>query len=626
MTAAAGSDTGECVGWILGLTLAASLLTGCFDSFGPDVRNIGQARKIESVARPTQREFESAPLKPLPDIQRSSDRQRAQSIWYEARISLDDTPTEQWAVYVPRFAQSTEVYVNGRWIGSSGRITPPLSRNWNRPLLLRMPQRMLHRGTNTIDFHLLVQKTAPGFLGPFFVGPEAELTPAYLTREFFQVDVARFGAVSMAAIALILGFVAIRREEFPQFRFFTLGCLFWATASMEMFIEDPPFPPRIWQTITIISASTSVLLFVQTTHRSFQRARPRLERRLYVILAALAVFLSTVPDRYFEAASVVVWLFAFVVCFYLGRLFIFVERPEFARSRALVVLGFIGFVIFAHDLSHAFFGPAWPPFFLIPALSIIAALWAAWVVIDYFLRALRESETLNRELEDRVATKHAELEENYRRLRDLEQQRVVSSERERLMREMHDGMGGQLVSALAMAEDGETSLPQIADVIRAALDDMRLVIDSLDPVIDDIPTLLGMIRGRIEPRLRVHGLRFDWRVTDLPPTPGVGPEQFLHLLRIAQEAITNIVKHADASVIRVETEETPDDEGRPGIRISIGDDGKGLVEPSANGGRGLSNMRVRAERLHGSIDIVNDGADPGTTVRLWIPMDAAAAA
>lgn len=605
-----------------GLLLVAAVASGCLDDFTSPVATVIEVRRIASVAKPTHRAFGASPVTTLPIGFRNAARQEHQSIWFQARIALDQTPTGTWAVYVPRFAQGAEIYVNGRWIGSSGRITSPLSRNWNRPLLLRMPQRMLHKGENTVDLHLVLQKTAPAFLTPFFVGPETQLGPAYRTRFFLQITCARYGAVAMAAIAMILGFVAMQRSEFPQFRFFALGCLAWAFGSSELFIQSPPVAPRTWQILTMGGAGLSMILFVQTSHGSFQRHRTRLEIGLYATLGALLLSLALVPDRLFEATAGLLWGFCFAVSAYLGSLFIFGKRPSsLPRTRALVVLGVAGALIAVHDILLGLFIPVKPSFFLVPALSIAAALWGAWVVIDYFVGALRESETLNRELEDRVAAKHAELETNYRRVRDLERQSVVSTERERLMREMHDGMGGQLVSALAMAEDGQTSPKQVADVIRDALDDMRLVIDSLDPVIGDIPTLLGMIRGRVEPRLKVHGLRFDWRVTDLPPTPHFGPEQFLNVLRIAQEAITNIVKHAEATVIRVETETARGDEGRPGIRVSIGDDGKGLGDTATNGGRGLANMQTRAARLGGSVAIVGETMG-GTTVRLWMPIDA----
>lgn len=126
-----------------------------------------------------------------------------------------------------------------------------------------------------------------------------------------------------------------------------------------------------------------------------------------------------------------------------------------------------------------------------------------------------------------------------------------------------------------------------------------------------------MLRSRLDPLLRRNGLRFDWRVGSLPPTPSFGPEEYLNALRIVQEAVTNVIKHAQASVIRVETQVEP-----RCIRIEIHDDGGGEVN-RAGGGRGIQNMHHRARALGGELEVTH--AAEGTAVVLRLPLDQAAA-
>ena len=605
------------------LLLASLSLAACGgQERGPATQELKQAKRIFAASAPSEQEWAKARTIDLPHSWSLDEVGVSHSGWYRSELELAEAPTTQWCVYLRRFAQSAEVFVNGTWIGSSGRVEPPLTRNWNRPTLLRIPPGLLRAGTNTVDVHLAIHPTAPAYLFFPLVGPVSELEAPFQLRQLLQVTVPRYAAIAMASIALVLGFIAVRRPELWRFAYFAAGSLAWVFASSELFVADPPVSARVWQMLVMFAAGASMILFVQSAHRGFYRPYPRMEAAMWIVLTVLAFGQGLFEPRGFVYVGFTLWAYVFGIALYLGWLFLRADRPRIARAQALVFLTAICAVIGLHDALLAFGIRIWLPFFLMPTVSILAAFYLAWVVIDYFLIALREAETLNKELEGRVAAKHAELQENFEKLRELEQQRVVSSERERLMREMHDGMGGQLVSALAMAEDGETSPRDIAEVIRSALDDMRLVIDSLDPLIDDVPTLLGMIRGRIEPRLKTHGLRFDWRVTDLPPTPSFGPEHFLQILRIAQEAITNIVKHADASVIRVETEEVTDADGHDGIRVTIGDDGHGL-RPQGSSGRGLRNMRARAERLHGAVEISGQEGR-GTTVQLWIPIQAAA--
>jgi signal transduction histidine kinase len=201
------------------------------------------------------------------------------------------------------------------------------------------------------------------------------------------------------------------------------------------------------------------------------------------------------------------------------------------------------------------------------------------------------------------------------RPRPTELERAVAAERERIMRELHDGLGGMLVSALAMVED-ETGAPeQVAELLRDALDEMRLVVDSLDPEIGDLPALLGTVRTRLEPRLAGRGLRFEWKVEEVPP-PNLPPGGLWHVLRILQEAVTNVRKHAAAHVITIATGTRADADGRPGVWVAIRDDGCGIAK-DAPAGRGFANMRYRTDELGGALAIAP--ASPGTVVELWLP-------
>jgi signal transduction histidine kinase len=253
---------------------------------------------------------------------------------------------------------------------------------------------------------------------------------------------------------------------------------------------------------------------------------------------------------------------------------------------------------------------------LTPYLASGTVLFTGWTMVSDVALALDDAQRLNRELEQRVRDKHDELERNYALLRRLERDRAVSEERDRIMRDMHDGMGAQLVSTLALVESGRGTAKDVSDALRGALDDLRLVIDSLEPVEDDLAATLGMIRQRLEPRLERHGIRFDWQVADLPPLPGFGPERALQMLRIVQEAITNVVKHASAHTIAIRTGVEACD-GVRGLYVEVRDDGEGFDAAHVEGdGRGLANMRRRAAALGGRLTLASGPG--GTTVRLWL--------
>jgi signal transduction histidine kinase len=107
-----------------------------------------------------------------------------------------------------------------------------------------------------------------------------------------------------------------------------------------------------------------------------------------------------------------------------------------------------------------------------------------------------------------------------------------------------------------------------------------------------------------------------WEVREVAALPGFGPEMALQVMRVVQEAVTNVVKHAGAHTIAVGTGDAPDAAGTPGVFVEIRDDGTGYAA-TAPRGRGRTNMERRAARLGGHLVMASSPA--GTTVRLWIP-------
>lgn len=234
------------------------------------------------------------------------------------------------------------------------------------------------------------------------------------------------------------------------------------------------------------------------------------------------------------------------------------------------------------------------------------------VLVNRFVQALRAGEHFTSELEARVQAKSRELERRHEEIQQLERERTLALERERLMRDMHDGAGGHLVSSLALLKSKGIDDPDLAAALTGALTDLRLMIDSLDPVDDDLNAVLGMLRDRMQPILKGSGLRVTWQIERLPALPDLGPHLVLQILRILQEALTNVIRHAAARHLTVSARFDP---SLRSARLCVQDDGRGLE--GAGSGRGLKNMRTRTGRLGATLRISSDAS--GTLVCLEIP-------
>lgn len=230
-------------------------------------------------------------------------------------------------------------------------------------------------------------------------------------------------------------------------------------------------------------------------------------------------------------------------------------------------------------------------------------------------QATEDVKQVNAGLEQRLQARESELTESHLRLREIEHRQTLSQERQRLMQDMHDGMGSSLTSALRVVEHGQMNEAEVAQVLKGCIDDLKLAIDSMEPVEADLLLLLATLRFRLGPRLESTGITLHWEVGHVPPLDWLTPRNALHILRILQEAFTNIVKHAQATEIRVATRTENDF-----AEVTIADNGQGFAVEHAlkSGGKGLANQMRRAETI--GAEIVWDSDDTGTRFTLQLPI------
>lgn len=201
------------------------------------------------------------------------------------------------------------------------------------------------------------------------------------------------------------------------------------------------------------------------------------------------------------------------------------------------------------------------------------------------------------------------------KLRKIEQKEALEQERQRLMQDMHDGLGSSLISALRVVELGKMNDVEVALVLKGCIDDLKLAIDSMESVEESLLLLLANLRFRLGPRLESMSINLIWQVENVPALDWLDPRSSLHILRILQEVFTNIIKHTNASQVHVATG-TQDD----CVVVTITDNGQGFEVSKAlmSRGRGMSGQRSRAAEIGG--DINWRSSNIGTCVSLSLPI------
>jgi len=194
-------------------------------------------------------------------------------------------------------------------------------------------------------------------------------------------------------------------------------------------------------------------------------------------------------------------------------------------------------------------------------------------------------------------------------------------EKEKILRELHDGIGGiatniSLLAELALKaktlDEAKKMLATIQDLTREELSEIRNYMRSLDAREMTWQQLSVELRGQGRTVIEPHGIGFGITAS-LDGAPGrPGSLLWLNLFRIYKEALTNVIKHAQARAVQVELLVSHER-----LVLTVADDGLG-GRSAPGSGRGMHNMKVRAEELGGSLMTVSSGT--GMSVSLAVPL------
>jgi signal transduction histidine kinase len=557
---------------------------------------------------------------PVPDFWSLPRRLRSEAGWYRAEVTLPAEPPDDWIVALSGRWEIASVYWNGARIATSDWTERQHVASLTAESGVMIPLRgaPLQPGANQLLIHFAPLEEEIASLSWVAVGPRLPVV-AVQSRErvVHYVIPSALMLLGVATGALVIGLA--RYSEKPGVAWLGAGVVLWCLANLGIPFAARPSSLAGW------TGSVMAHAFVPCSAIGLLRMSGRRWGRRDAMLAtsvALGAAARAASPAVLIPATDNLWWFANLgITAWLVPIGVQCARAGLLPAPWLLFAGGSIFVAAAlHDFASLAAGRTllWSRS-LVQVVHPVIVVAAAFALVTELARAMREARQLNLELEQRVEDKRRELAASWARTAELERDRAIAAERERMMRDMHDGTGGQLVSALALVETGDYRSGELAETLRAALADLRIAIDSLDAGEADLLALLAQARARLEPRLEPHGVRFVWEVEDVPTPSHFGPEQTLHVLRVFQEAVTNVLKHARAKTIAVRTGTAP----RGGhVWIEIADDGTGFAPghetPRDGGGRGLRNMRRRAADLGGELEVAS--GPEGTRIRLHLPL------
>jgi signal transduction histidine kinase len=227
-----------------------------------------------------------------------------------------------------------------------------------------------------------------------------------------------------------------------------------------------------------------------------------------------------------------------------------------------------------------------------------------------------------------VLAAHAAIALTHARLYERERELAIAEERTRLARELHDAVAQKLFALRLTAEAASglvqgdpqrarAHLGQISALAKEAAEELRAAVDELRPAELDEDGLAIAMRKKVDVLDRAQQSRGGPRLTFRDkPISALPPAHEQVVLRVAQEALHNALRHAEAKRIEISLGPLP----RGGAVLSVVDDGVGFAVDSGAGERGLGlvSMRERADSVGGRVQVTSVPGQ-GTTVRLEVP-------
>lgn len=250
--------------------------------------------------------------------------------------------------------------------------------------------------------------------------------------------------------------------------------------------------------------------------------------------------------------------------------------------------------------------------FSAPVLFLIVGL----MMTSRYVGALNDYEQLNQQLEQRVVSKHEELNQNFQQLQSILKEQATLAERERIYQDLHDDLGAKLLTLVYRAQN-----PNNAELARSALQDLRDVVSRAWAERMPLTDAMADYRIECEKRLSDVNIQLIWDLQTTAHERLLTQPQVLNLGRIIREAVSNIIRHAQASEVTIRM--SCDDAH---LLLTISDNGIGLNdEAQKSKGRGLNNIQKRAALLGGEVHFAASTTG-GLKLCLQLPLQAFALA
>ncbi len=549
-------------------------------------------------------------------------------MWYRLALGLPanevlasaDAPL--FALYVERACSVLQVWVNGQRIHDGGRFEEPVTRNCHRPQLVPMPAALLHPGDNLLDLRVkgyrlnqVSSRERAAGLSDIEFGPYELMAAQHARRMMFAIrlpEVMSGALVLMGSFMFVMGWFNRAQSYLAYFGALMVG---WSLLLARLWVSTLPVSNALAEMSLSSLMAFITLAAVQFLMRYAGQRRAWLNRALPAQCLLMPLSLAAAGPGHLYAAAGLWSVLLTLQCvaasaYYLMSAWRANSTHFWPMAALLAVMAASLTVGFATQLLplDARIGYVAE---LLPALGFLAF---GLLLVQQYGRAFLSAEQTRAELEVRIREATAQIERNFTQLSELKVEQVTDRERKRIAADLHDDLGAKLLTIVHTSES-----ERISTLAREALEEMRLSVRGLTGKPVKLLDALGDWRAEVVSRLAQSGVQGEWSAPhddDVPQT--LSSRAYVQTTRILREAVSNIIKHSEASQCSVRCTLDQGD-----FQLIIQDNGKGIpteLDGRLDKGHGMASMKGRAKQLQGQC-LVESGPGYGTVIRLTLPLE-----
>ena len=538
---------------------------------------------------------------------------------FDVAFALAEHPSEPYEVYFVRLGNAYEVWLNGTMLERNGDLQAFNSDDYGQvPRAMALPPQLLKKN-NLLHIRIRADSGRRGGVPIVVVGPDYEVDALYNAEYRWRVT----GSEVVVILSLLVGTIALalwftqtdptqpgRLRRDPLYLFAGLAELSWALRVGTVLIEQPPLPWSLWGPLSAVALGGWVCFMMAfcciAAGWAQHRWAPAFLRSLWVVLAAggaaaLATYAWHLPwllTLWYGLLLVITLLFGIFFCWATVRHPTAMRVPVALALVLNVAIGLRDWVVFRFSDS---FGSNT----LTRYSSVVFGLTLGYIVLTRFREVSVQARDLLANLASRVSQKELELAKSYAQVEQLARQQERTTERTRILRDMHDGVGSHISAAIRQLQSGKASHDEVLLTLRDSLDQLKLSIDAMNLPPGDVTALLANLRYRLEPRFAASDIELQWDVELLEPVERLDAGAMRQLQFMVFEALSNVLQHAHASRLRIDARQLDS-----GVQLRIIDNGQGF-DVTAPLRKGLLSMNERAAAIGATLALTSE---PGHTV------------